>query len=365
MMEPGLSENFWNAKYMAGMRMAVRECKGKLRELQLNDLERIASQGRGKGEIVPIILNGRSPDWVASHIAQVSDRGFHPILLATYNNTTQRGVSSLSFDFYGIYTAWCRYMCKRGWHNMALLGVSPDNMSDGAKCQAFRDYNSRYNDGHRTGIYYMEGSLQDCCESFLAEAAQYDAVLCTNDVVSIVLVSLLRQKGLTHSLHIHSFWDSPLADYLSPEIKMISLDYHEMGRQAIRLYSFLVNNPGMESVSATVRGVPFMDPETAEAPNASASENSFLRDERAQDIYTLERLFSSLDAIDLQIIGGMAGGVPYEQIAEQERIAVGTVKYRVKKMLSLVQKSGREELLALIDEYLGTENFMHSISNHG
>ena len=61
----------------------------------------------------------------------------------------------------------------------------------------------------------------------------------------------------------------------------------------------------------------------------------------------------------------MAGGVPYEQIAEQERIAVGTVKYRVKKMLSLVQKSGREELLALIDEYLGTENFLHSISNHG
>lgn len=361
MTEPELTENFWNGKYMAGMRAAVRECKGRLQEVELCDLDAIAAEKTVDCETLPIILNGRSPDWIASHIAHVTERGLHPILLATHNNTTQRGVSSLSFDFYGIYTAWCTYMCKCGWHNMALLGVSPDNMSDAAKCEAFSNFNRRHNpDGH-TGIYYINSSLENCCQTFLAEAEQYDAVLCTNDVVSIVLVSLLRQKGNNHSLHVHSFWDSPLAEYLNPEIKMMSLDYHEMGRQAIRLYSFLVNNPGIESVSATVCGVPCLAPELAATTSVSFSTNGFLRDERAQDIYALERLFSALDAIDLQIIGGMAEGIPYEQIAEKEMIAVGTVKYRVKKMLALAQKGSREALLNLIDEYLGSDNFLRSI----
>ena len=356
--EPDLSGNFWNAKYMAGMRAAVRECKGNLSELKPCDLEKIAAEENGLGARIPVILNGRTPDWFASHIAYAMDRGFHPILLGSYNNTALRGVSALSFDFYGIYTAWCSYMYQHGWRNIALVGVSTDNMSDAVKQEAFCDYNNRHNAEGNTGIYYVENSLQNCCESFLADAEQYDAVLCTNDVVAIVLVSLLRQKGFLDSLHVHSFWDSPLTEYLHPEIKMISLDYHEMGRQAIRLYSFLVNNPGIESVSATVRGAPFLMQEKGNISHVSACENRFLRDEWAQEIYALERLFSVLDEIDLRIICSMVESVPYEQIAEKEFIAVGTVKYRVKRMLSVSQKSSREELLALIDKYLDTEDFI-------
>ncbi len=363
MTEPGLTGNFWNAKYINGVRTAVRECKGSLSELTPFDFEKIAAKKRPESARTPIILNGRSPDWIALHIAYVLEHGFHPILLGTYNNTSQRGVSSLCFDFYGIYTAWCEYMYAHNWRNMALVGVSPDNMSDSLKCEAFRDYNDRQNTAANTEIYCVEDSLQNCCESFIAKAEQFDAVLCTNDVVAIVLVSLLRQKGLKHPLHIHSFWDSPLADHLSPEIKMASLDYHEMGRQAIKLYTFLVNNPGLESVSATVQGKPYPEEKIGNISHVPIRGNKFLQDERAREVYALEQLFSALDEIDLHIIGGMLLGSTYEQIAENALIAVGTVKYRVKKMLSVVQRSNREELLALLDKYLGAENLTGFVKN--
>jgi len=354
MTEPDLSGNFWNGKYMSGMRSAVRECKGRLVEIDLCDLNELISHK----EDVPVILNGRSHDWIASRIEYISQKGIHPILLSGYNNTSQRGVSSLSFDFYGIYTDWCAYMHGRGWCNMALLGVSRDNMIDSVKCEAFRDYNDRYNKTGTTGIYYVDASVKKCCEDFLAEAQKYDVVLCTNDVVSIVLASLLRKCNPKPDLCIHSFWDSPLAEYLKPDIKMISLDYHEMGRQAIRLYSFLVNNPGMESVSAIVRGARYSSVATTGSSGVSNSENNFLRDECSCDVYTLEQLFSVMDEIDLQIIRGIVLGVSYEQIAEKEMVAVGTVKYRVKKMLEITSKASREELMELISQYIGTENIL-------
>lgn len=354
MTEPDLTGNFWNGKYISGMRSAVRECKGRLVEIDLCDLDTLISLKKD----VPVILNGRSHDWVASHIEYVSQKGMHPILLSSYNNTSQRGVSSLSFDFYGIYTDWCAYMHGRGWCNMALLGVSHDNMFDSVKCEAFRNYNDRYNAGGTVGIYYIDNSVKNCCEDFLAEAQKYDVVLCTNDVVSIVLASILRKCNPKPELYIHSFWDSPLAEYLKPDIKIISLDYHEMGRQAIRLYSFLVNNPGVEAVAATVRGVKHSGVSTAGLGSVSNNENNFLRDECSRDVYTLEQLFSAMDEIDLQIIRGIVLGVSYEQIAEKEMVAVGTIKYRVKKMLEITSKDSREELMELISQYIGTENIL-------
>ena len=359
MTEQELSNNFWNEKYMTGIRTAVRECKGTLIEVEFSDLDSLSEINQN--ERLPIIINGRSPDWVASHTEYVSDKGFHSILLASHNNTSLRGVSSLTFDFYGIYKSWCSYMCKRGWRNMALLGVSSDNMSDSLKNEAFCDYNRKYNSNSNVGVYYVKTSLLDCCKTFLSDAKKYDVVLCTNDVVAILLNSLLANNKNIHSLHIHSFWDTPLCEFISPEIKMMSLDYQELGRQAIRLYSFLVNNPGMESVSATVCGVPYIYEESDKTTHICISENAFLRDKHAQDIYTLERLISTFDELDHQIIAGILRGVSYEQIAECELVSVGTVKYRLKKMLTVANKTSREELIDFIGKYLQSENFFHSL----
>lgn len=358
MTEPDLSENFWNLKYLTGIRAAVREYKGLLVEVDLQDLPKLRGEAAENPVRVPVILNGRSADWVASHVSHALKNGLHPILLAAENHTSQSGVSSLNFDFYGIYMAWCEYIHKNGWHNMALVGVNPDNMSDALKCRAFLDYNSKNDPGYNTGIYHMKGSLQECCEEFLAEAEKYDAVLCTNDVVSIVLMSLLRGRKSDHKMHVHSFWDSPLSEYLRPEVKMLSLDYHEMGRLAIRLCSFLAKNPGMEAVSATVRGITYPVGNVTENPRTVFEGNRLLKDKIAQDIYALERLFSALDGTDLVIVKGIVCGQSLDNIAEKAFISVGAVKYRIKKMLTLAEKSSRKELLALISEYLGTESFL-------
>ena len=347
--EPNFKGNYWNLKYMAGLRSAVREYKGRLIELELSDLKKIKSQD-GEGR-VPVILNGRSPDFIASLIPLVCGEGLHPILLASHNLTSQRGVSSLRFDFYGMYTAWYAYIEERGWKNIALLGVSRDSANDAIKEQAIKDYNKENGTG-KLDIYHIDGSLRECCETFLKNAKDYDAVLCTNDVVAIVLGSMLKKRCCDIDLHVVSFWDTPLASYINHEDKLISLDYNELGRQAIRLYAFLVNNPGVESVAANVRINTGSGIKPAKAAQVNFSKNTLLEDKTAQQIYTLENLFSGFDETDLGILNGILNGAVYEKIAERENVSLGTVKYRVKKMLEAAKIKKREELVSLVREYL-------------
>ena len=352
MTEPGISENFWNAKYMAGMRAAVRESKGRLVEISLSDLDEINEKNRDLKLRVPIILNGRSSDWIASLIPLVCDKGFHPMLLASHNYTPQRGVSSLRFDFFGLYTSWFAYFRRCGSKNMALVGANKNNVGDSIKCQAI----SGFNDGNgKADIYYMKSSMRLCLESFINNAKEYDVVLCVNDVVAIILKSMLRKSGLENSVEVHSFWDSPLSKYINHQEKLIALNYNELARQAIKVYSFLVNNPEIESVAVTVKG----DMSHCLAPIKSAyvqpNENTFLKDPSVQDVYALERLFSSLDELDFEIIKCVIKGDTYELIAEKENVSLGTVKYRIKKMLALAGKTKRKELLMLVEKYLQAE----------
>ena len=347
--EPELTENFWNHKYLSGIKSAVREAKGNLVDLNLQDITDFQNKS-------PVIVNGRNPEWISTNTKRLVDKGFHPILLATNNNTGLRGVSSLTFDFYGIFTGWCAHFYNLGLKNMALLGVRPDNMSDSFKQRAFVDFNNGYNAGSNTHVYSVTTSLKQCCEEFISNIDKHDVVLCTSDLVSIILLSLLRKTPNNKKLIVHSFWDSPLAEYLNPEIKMHSLDYHELGRQAIRLYTFLSNNKSIQSISATVSGVPYLNSEL-KVPQKAKVDNSFMQEESAKDVYVLEKLFSTLDSIDLKIIKGILSKTNYEQIAEAENVSVGTVKYRVKKMLTLTKKGSRKEFLLLISKYLGTNCF--------
>lgn len=351
--EPEYSENYWNTKYMAGLRSAVRENKGKLVEVKFNDLDKI-NQSTIQDLRLPIIINGRSSDWIASLIPLVCDKGFHPILLASHNYTPQRGVSSLRFDFYGLYTSYFAYFAKRGLHNMALVGANKNNVSDKLKCQALNDYNKGYGKG-KADIYYMESSMQDCLKSFIENADNYDAVLCTNDVVAIILKSMLRKSSFKGRLQVHSIWDSPLSKHISHQDKLISLDYNELARQAIKVYNFLVNNPEIESVATTVKVNMSEHLEPVKSSYLKPNENTFLQDPSVKDVYTLEKLFSSLDEIDFHIINGILNGDTYDMIAERESVSLGTIKYRVKKMLELAEKNKREELIKLITKYLQTE----------
>lgn len=348
--EPNLSENYWNSKYVSGMRGAVREYKGKLIELDLNSISKIS-------EKTPVIINGRNPEWISVNTKRLLDNGYHPILLATNNDTGLSNVSSLTFDFYGIYSSWCAHFYSLGYKNMALLGVRPDNTSDNYKLKAFCDFNERFNENITNNVYKVTTSLKDSCENFIKHINRFDVVLCTNDLVAIILLSLLRKTSNEKKLLVHSFWDSPLAKFLNTEFKTYSLDYHELGRQSIKLYTFLSNNKSVQSISATISGVPILNTEL-KPPQIAKTNKSFMQEESAKAVYNLEKLFSLVDDIDLSILKGMLSKITYEQIAEQQNVSVNTVKYRVKKMLNVIGSNSRKELLLYMTTYLGKDYFI-------
>lgn len=171
--EPAFAKNYWNFKYMAGLRSAVREYKGKLVALTHDELHQISDRN-AEGIRTPLILNGRSPDWIASYASLACDMSFHPILLASHNQALQRGVSSLRFDFYGLYSAWLSYLSKQGLQNIALVGVSKDNTGDALKQQAFNDYKRIHGNESNLDIYYFDASLKECLDRFLLEREKYN-----------------------------------------------------------------------------------------------------------------------------------------------------------------------------------------------
>ena len=65
----------------------------------------------------------------------------------------------------------------------------------------------------------------------------------------------------------------------------------------------------------------------------------------------LDKMLSECDDTDVHILRGLADGKTYEYIAEREYLAVNTVKYRVKKMLSTAGADNKKQLLSLLEEY--------------
>jgi len=303
-----------------------------------------------------VIINGRSSAWIDHSVETVLRNNCLPVLMAANNSQSKHHVSSVGFDFYGIYTSWCEYVLIQGWRNMALLGVNRDTAGDMLKCEAFMDYNSRHNKENRYDVYYIESSLEECCKRFLEKAGEYDAVLCTNDLISIILVTLIRKQVINDNLQIYAFWDSPLSEYIRPKVKTISLDYAELGRQAIKVSSFLAKNPNIAVLSVTVCGQTEMTERKICSIKSENAGDTFLKDRRAQEIYSLENLFSSIDSNDMQIICGIIDGISYERLAEKLSISIGAIKYRVKRMLTIAQRKDRNEFVNLIQEYFSMDN---------
>ena len=66
----------------------------------------------------------------------------------------------------------------------------------------------------------------------------------------------------------------------------------------------------------------------------------------------LERMLNECDSLDREIIDCLLREESYDNISESCFVTISTVKYRVKKMIGLVEAAGRRELVQLLREYL-------------
>ena len=355
---------YWSSGYTEGIRQETAKIKGRFTEITPDELDRVREDAL-PGQRPLVIVNCISRAWTGSCLELLGDTGIHPLLLTPFGWETPGDYSTVSLDFYTTYLSLFHYLSRAGRRRIALLGMNPDSVNDTVKRRAFAAY-QRTPPEDTAHIFWNHGSLQDCCARFCAQREAYDAVVCTNDVVAIKLIALCNADNIRvpEDLWVAAMGNTLLSGFISPQITVAEMDCPAIGRQAVRLYAFLRRNPGVSSLRAVTPGRIIVRASTGSVPDASAFLQSapsraacmnslnFYADADVSHIFWLENLFRNCEETDRRILMGILCGKTYAALAEEIFLSERAVKYRVHRMVKLAGCRSREELTAMLTQYI-------------
>ena len=297
-------------------------------------------------------------------LTHLSQLGVHCLVLAYSAAMLAGNVSSVSMDYRQAVNMLARYLGQHKHSRIALFGVNPDSATDMLKKAAYLAFARQSGSlDPEQDVFWNYAHLAETCRQFCAVRGRYDAVICANGIAAIILARYLADQGVQvpDELFLVSVGDSRLAQMARPGITSAQLDFFEVGRQAVQMMAILQKNPALSSLSATLNCKIHVGESTAGLPAGRYAELvggdealktvNFYADPDVIDVLHIEDLLSRSDDIDLSILQGLVSQQKYIDLAEHLHISENTVKYRLKKMLSLSGQTSREDLLRLLTRY--------------
>lgn len=363
--EPMYAETHWCKQYLEGIRTEAERLSG---NVQLRDPDYFsipASDTTGQPMHRPLaLLIGTSVSWMPQTQARLSQLGVHCLVLAYSAAMLAGSVSSVSMDYRQAVNMLAQYLGQHGHPRIAMFGINPDSATDMLKKTAFLNY-ARQSGGvdPEQDVFWNDGHLSETCRQFFALLDRYDAVICANNIAAIILKHYLAGQGIRipDDLFMTSIGDTKLAQLTKPSMTTAQLDFFEVGRQAVQMLAILHKNPELSSLSATLNCKIHVGESTAWQPAGHYAELAggdealrtvnFYSDPDVIDVLHIEDLLSRCDDIDLNILKGIVSQLKYIDLAEDLHISENTVKYRIKKMLSITEQASREDLMNLLLRY--------------
>lgn len=364
LVEPEFYGSYWCNQYMQGIKYNAAKNNGCVNEISLQDAGRIASDPNAGRPVVLIV--GTSLDWMASTVRTLGEMGIHSIILAPSNAVYFPNASSITMDYAKMMYTLCEYFLSLGRGKIALLGVHPNSLNDISKKNAFlyfQQYRQHIQSAEQD-IFWNYGKVEESCVSFYNKVDSYNGVICSSDIVALKLSSYLKQRGVPvpEKLFIAGFGNTLLCQVVRPRITTVTLDCYSIGKNAVHMYTFLARNPSLSSLSATVMGNISVRDTTASmlpahkdsdiCPPVSVPQEDFYLDPDVQTIFQLENLISNCNDMDFAILTGLSCGLKYAVLSEKLNATENTVKYRIKRMLSLCGQKNPKSLLRLVQSYL-------------
>lgn len=197
-------------------------------------------------------------------------------------------------------------------------------------------------------------------------------MICPNDYVAVSLLKAAKQRKIRvpDELFITGAGNLLIGQCSTPTLTTFTMDYYEMGVQAVNIWDSLRKDPKISSMSITIpcelicRGTTnFIPPPKPyvfehfykpEKPDASKDPAWLL-------IRKLEECLSQSDRLDLEIIRGVIDTKSIESIAEELFVAPGTINYRLKKMYSILGVSSRSEFYNILSQYIENSDALTEI----
>lgn len=365
--EPGLAGSHWFRQCIQGIRQEVSKSKGSLVEIQLDDMSSLEKPLAQERPLV--LLAGSLLSWTLDAAYTLESKGIHCILLTAQMPNEHLDVSTVSMDYSHAIASLFGYLTKQKHTKPALFGVHPDSMHDQTKKQAYERVMQQLPNA-KPGIFLNMGDITTACESFFCQRQDYDAVICTNDIIAIKLQGYLREHGvcIPEELCLVGIGETRLAQMIHPRIPTVSLQYMEIGHHAVRLYNLLRRNDTISSLHAKVQGKVMMGEMLCPAESFPViaktlhpTQRDFFSDADVQQICLLEAVLSRCLPMDIQILRGMLDGASMKQLAEAQYTSENAIRYRMRRMMELAQCSSREDLLQLVLTQLRREDLDRQI----
>lgn len=354
--EPGYNHSTWFAKSFSGLKAGAARREASLELLSHPDDLRRYPKARCA------VLVGAGNPWNRAMIDQLRERGVKPVLMGCSPTDFGTGVSGPTIDRQSLVEHTVTYFYRWGRRRLACVGNRTGDTNDDLRKLAFLNGCRKLGlSASEKDVYGGEGKLTSVIDSFLAHAHHYDGAVCVNDQAAVQLIASAAKWGIRipEDLFVAGSGSCIIGAFTTPTLTTSTLDYYEMGIQAVNIWHYMEKTPEVDSLCATIpcrlicRGSTAFMPENTQDHHQPLPELSSLStDEDFERLDRIENCLLQCDQTDLAILRGVLQRQSTDKIAAALFVAPGTIHYRLKKLYHNLHAANRQALLTLLTPYL-------------
>lgn len=360
--QPEYKESFWSKQSLKAVAAEILRKRYIAQYLEAQSVTDIHfDEVFAKGEKRVLLYIGYSLKRTPGDLSYLAEHGIHTLLLNYGFSGFAGSCSRVLLNYRDAIEKCIGYLSANNHDRIALLGINPHSTTDMVKNECFTEYLRSKGAEPTHDIYYNSGSIDGCLAQFLGNRADYNAVICANDVTALTLIRRLKDQGVhvPEDMYVISCgFTTMLAEHASPTLTTVAADQSEIGEQAVQAYATLMKNTSDIALTVrvaaklTARGTTNFDPilGTVVPPTYVPSEPvyDFYADPAAKKFFSAESLLLCSDELDQGIIAGILSGETYASIAERLYTSENVISYRIKRMYKITGCEKKSELISLL-----------------
>ena len=299
--------------------------------------------------------------------------GIHcsPDHMPNYAYSCIRGSSTLFFDLLSYFFLYNKT-------NIAFFGFSP-NPDD---CYKANNIYRLYNNFTENDIFYLKNSFKYCFDSFMDFRYKYNAIICPNDFIAILLIKELQaiDPDYLKDRFIIGFMDTYISSLYHIPLTSITYEESDVVSAVSTIYRILNNNRGRFNtidlrlkskieVRASTHYCPlksksdFLLPSVKRRPLVFRDIECIMyhSDPNLRQIILIENMLEKMNNIDFRILYEMLSGAKNQTICEKLFISHQTMQYHISRMFKTIEVTCKSDFIRKLSPFINPENLKQFI----
>jgi DNA-binding LacI/PurR family transcriptional regulator/DNA-binding CsgD family transcriptional regulator len=293
-----------------------------------------------------------------------------------------------------------KHLCDSGRRKIAFLGFNTFSNTDEKKLQGFKlglEQNDLEFDEKNVFSYGIK-PLLECINEFEAVKKNYDAVMCSSDVIAVMLIRSEGMKGvgIPSDLAVTGFDNLTIGKYLNPAITSVETFWDLSGEIAVKAAWLLLRLEDYQCLRITKRNKIIIRESSSGTARNHETGDDFLETAQEDPVYRGKSLLREGDAVqssnlfrewsyydkeflkvqrlddfiseatpdDVRIIKELIEGKYYKEISGDLFVPIRTIKSHVAKIEDMLNIDKREDVIELVSRYFSSYDLEKIIKSY-